>query len=182
MNRIREVTRLRALWKEIEAGTGKVDAISSGKQSPAQRLTSVFGGFNNSFQPIEVYERYNFIRPEIPTAIWQVWVPMACLDADVLRDYQDWPRRALPEDRMVQDLTGPEVLFNLPRDDRYRLTDVVNVERRSTDRQLQSNGFLAGEVDLPPDDSPWWAQYLPWIGAGVFIMAGALIFMLSSGD
>ena len=130
---------------------------------------------------IDVYERYDVIEPEIPTNIWEVWLPRAALDPNVLRDYEDWPRRALPGDVRVQDLEGPALLLNLPRDDEHRLGDVINVDRRAVDRQLQSNGFMAGEVDEPPDNNPWWHQYLVWAGALVFIVGGVLIVMFRSG-
>ena len=137
--------------------------------------------FKDVFVFIEVYERYNFIRPEIPTNIWAVWVPRDCLDPNVLRDYQDFPRRALPEDTRVQDLQDPAVLYDLPRDDQYRLADSINEQRKSADRDLQSGGFTAQEADQVPDDKPWWNAYLTWIGAEAFLVAGLVVVLFRSG-
>ena len=81
----------------------------------------------------------------------------------------------------IQDLTGPEVLYNLPRDDRHRLIDAINEERRATDRELQDHAYLTAEADVIPDDKPWWHQYLPWIGALGFLVASLVVVLFRSG-
>ena len=176
MLRLSAVGDLRRLW---QAGPGRRAPASGPWMRRAEDLAMAFmgGGFGRCFVGIEVYERYNFIRSAIPTSIWAVWVPKAALEPETLRDYEDWPRRVLPEDTRLADLEGPDILFSLPRDDQHRLLDVVNVERRASDRHLQSNGFAAGEVDQPPRNEVWWHQYVPWIGTIIFVIGTILVVM-----
>ena len=179
MGRMAVVGDLRRLWKARLRPAAKTPGPWMRKlENLAMSLAG--GGYSRSFVPIEVYERFNFIRPGVPTNIWAVWLAKAALDPEVLRDYQDWPRRVLPEDTRIADLDGPGALWDLPRDDQHRLIDVVNVERRASDRHLQSNGYAAGEVDQPPDDKVWWHQYLTWIGAVLFVVGSVLIAMFTN--
>jgi hypothetical protein len=178
------VAELLRTWQGL-SGNSRAVAPAPGQVEKLRRTAAAVLGagsnFKRAFVRIEVYERFNYFRPEVPTNIWEAWPPRACLTPNVLRDYEDWPRRILPAGMSVDDVDSPDVLYTLARDDRHRLVDVVNVERRASDRLVQDKGFLGAEVDQPPDNNPFWHKYLVWIAAGVFV-AGALLVVVFMGS
>ena len=138
---------------------------------------------------IRVYgvERSDFVEPWIPTGLIESWDSKAAW-AD---QPQKWRGNAsisafkdpnaiiwieLEAGQKIEDVLWRKDFYELENDE-YRMDDIVNVERRSTDNDLYAAGLLEGEVDLPEPEpvNPLLllAPHIVGLGiamSGVFIM------------
>ena len=137
-------------------------------------------------------ERQDFVEPHIPTGLVEVWQPKAAF-ADQPRKWKGNGGRAafadpeaylwltLGPEKKVEELRWLSDFHHLETDD-YRMEDIVNVERRALDREVQSPGFLEGEVDQVQTEAPnIWVELLPHLTGIGFAALGFILLMTLRG-
>ena len=136
-------------------------ASRSGRERLADRANQV---------RVIAVERSDFVEPHIATGLREVFVPARLVShrPDVHRGRPNYLIVALADGASARDWIDPQAVARLPADG-YRMDDIVNVERRAIDRENQSAGFIAGEVDKPVQPGhPLWLDLIPaFLGIGL---------------
>ena len=127
-------------------------------------------------------EREDFVEPEMATGLRELQVPLR------LVAHRPGLRRtgrgtylivALPQGRRASEWLDPEEAAVLPPDV-FRNEDVVDLERRTIDRENQSAGFISGEVDKPAQPThSIWIELTPAL-LGVGLAFGGFMFANSA--
>ena len=165
---------------------------------PVAVMGSVFFGhyvracYREAFIRVLVLERLDFVEPHIPTGVLEVYIPRAAVAGNPER-WRTFSGRAaysdpdaymwltLGDDGRIRDITSMEQIYGLVNDD-YRMEDVVNVERRAYDRQVQSTGFLAGDVAEPKGErGDMWQELLPHVAGIGFALFGVVLLVTLNG-
>ena len=148
--------------------------------------------YREAFIRVLAIERADFVEPHVPTGLLEVYLPKAAV-ADQPRKWKTTSGRSafadpdaylwltLKPGQMVEDIRSTSDLLDLAVDD-YRMEDVVNIERRALDRQVQSTGFLEAEVDEPKGEGAGkLMELLPYLTGVGFAVFGGIIAMTVVG-
>ena len=149
--------------------------------------------YREAFIRVLAIERADFVEPHIPTGLLEVYLPKAAV-ADQPRKWRTTSGRpafadpdaylwlALKPGQTAEDIRSTADLLDLEVDD-YRMEDVVNVERRALDRQVQSTGFLDAEVDKPKGEGAGTLmELLPYLtGIGFAVFGGIIAITVAGG-
>ena len=146
-------------------------------------LMSRTGSFYDGMVLIVANERRSRIRKEMVTAQSRVWVPKLL----VVFRAQDWRYvkgrpylwLRLPYGvRIHQALNGTASYLGLP-DDFYRAKDAAVYAQRAWNRMIAQNGDDYAVLDEPEPERKLMAEIGPWIGAGIILIAGLLMFVMT---
>ena len=116
--------------------------------------------FKEVFIPLYVTERLDWVEPHLPTAILLGHVPRAAVadrpelwhshsGVPAFRDPEAYIWVEMFEDSPVSELLTMKAVLDCI-EDRHRMEDVIDIERRTQNRLIQSTGYLQAEVDKPP--------------------------------
>ena len=120
--------------------------------------------YREAFLRVLAIERNDEVEPYIPTGVVEHWQPKAAWadQPDKLRsvggasplssrDAYVW--LALAPGQLIGDMILMSQFHDLSNDD-FRMEDIMHVERRALDREVQSTGFLAADVDDLEQEQP----------------------------
>ena len=158
--------------RQRRANPKAAPASRSGRERLADRANQV---------RVIAVERNDFVEPHLPTGLREVFVPARLVRRrpDLRQGRRPYLIVTLPDGSQARDWIAPEAAAQLQADT-YRMDDIVNVERRAIDRENQSAGFIAGEVDKPVQPShPFWLEMLPaFLGIGMAV--GGILMALNN--
>ena len=146
-------------------------------------LMSRTGSYHDGMILIVANERRSRIRKEMVTAESRIWVPKAL----VAFRAQDWRYvkgrpylwLRLPYGvRVHEALTGTVSYLGL-ENDFYRAKDAAVYAQRAWNRMIAQNGDDYEVLDEPVEEPNKIAEFGPWIGAGVILIAGVLMFVMT---
>ena len=120
--------------------------------------------YRETFIRVIIFERNDEVEPELPTHILELWDAKACWTdqpskwrcepgENALHSPNAQVRLQLPPGMEVSEVMFKSQIYDLATDD-YHYDDIIHVHRRAGNRELQSSGRLAAEVDAIESDGP----------------------------
>ena len=151
-------------------------------------------GYKQTFIRALCFERDDEVEPEVPTAIVETWLPKATVadqpvkwrcdtGGNVMHSPNAYMRLTLPPGMLVSELLAMKQYYSLENDD-YRMEDIIHVERRAADRELQTTGVLAAEVDSFEDEAAKYkflAEYWPHAAGVALPVIMGVFFLIQAG-
>ena len=151
-------------------------------------------GYKQAFIRALCFERDDEVEPEVPTAIVETWLPKATVadqpvkwrcdtGGNVMHSPNAYMRLTLPPGMLVSELLAMKQYYSLENDD-YRMEDIIHVERRAADRELQTTGVLAAEVDSFEDEAAKYkflAEYWPHAAGVTLPVIMGVFFLIQAG-
>ena len=148
-------------------------------------LMSRGGSYYDGMILIVANERRSRIRKEMTTAQSRVWVPKSL----VVFRAQDWRYVKgrpylwvmLSHGVRIHEAMSGTLSYLVLANDFYRAKDAAVYAQRAWNRMIAQNGDDYAVLDEPVQEKNVWAEIGPWIGAGVIVIAGILMFVMTVG-
>ena len=148
-------------------------------------VASRTGSYYDGMILVVANERRSRIRKEMVTAQSRIWVPKTL----VAFRAQDWRYvkgrpylwLRLPYGVRVHEALGGTVSYLGLASDFYRAKDAAVYAQRAWNRMIAQNGDDYEVLDEPVPEPNRIAEFGPWIGAGVILIAGILMFIMTVG-
>ena len=139
--------------------------------------------FHDGMMLVVANERRSRIRKEMGTAHARVWIPKDLL---AFRQHEwryvsgrPYMWLMLPYGVRYQDALNGTLSYLTLENDFYRAQDAAVYAQRVWNRMIAQNGDDYAVLDEPVQESKPILEYAPWIGAGVIVIAGFLMFVMS---